>query len=397
MAAVNRSARKASGAGRIRMFWLVVLRALTTRGSRIGIALGAIIVGSAVISALSSLYFDISIKMSEELRAFGANVVITPRTAEAGSGGQHAVNAATLAAATEALPAGKLVGASPFLYGVARLDLGDAVVVGVNFPGLKAISPYWQVEGSWVSADFDERNTMIGRRLAQTMQLKVGSPVKIVAPGGGFQVNLRVRGIVDTGGAEDDQVFVNLSLAQKLFSRPGGADLAMASVIAQGAEADRLTALISSQVPAIEARAIRKISQSDGKILEKIEGLMAFVAAIILVITTLCVNATLTAMVQARTRQIGLQKAIGASNASIVVQFVAETAVICLVAVTVGLGLGFALAQGLGQAVFGGWVTFRAQVLPLTFGLSLVAALVAAVLPVRGAVRIVPARVLRGE
>ncbi|PKU21453.1 ABC transporter permease [Telmatospirillum siberiense] len=380
------------------MFSMLVFRSLTVRGSRIGIALGAILVGAAVVSALTSLYFDISIKMSEELRAFGANVIVTPRSAgQTGGEGTHGIAAETLRAAIGALPQGKIVGASPFLYGVVRLDVANAVLAGVDFQGLRAISPYWQVEGSWVTADFDDRNVMVGRRIAQTMQMKIGSPVTIINRDRTHQVQVRVKGIVDTGGAEDDQVFVNLPLAQRLLDRPDQADLAMLSVIARGGEADALAADLARRFPDIEVRPIRKVSQADGKILDKIEGLMALVATVVLIITILCVNATLTAMVAARTPQIGLQKAIGAGNGSIVAQFMAETTVICVVAVALGLGVGFALAQVLGQAVFGAWVTFRPVVVPLTFGLSFAAALIAAVLPVRGAVRIVPARVLKGE
>lgn len=399
MAAADSSPlKKPVRSGRMRMFALLIFRSLSVKGSRMAIALGAILVGSAVVSALTCLYFDISIKMSEELRAFGANVIVTPHSGpQAGEDGGNGIAVDTLRAAIAALPRDKVVGGTPFVYGVARLDVADAVVAGVDFAGLKAISPYWQVEGSWVTADFDERNIMVGRHIAEAAQIKVGSQVTVANRDHSRQAQVRVKGIVDTGGAEDDQIFASLPLAQRLFDRAGQADLAMLSVIAQGAEADSLTAKLAASFPQLEVQPIRKISQSDGKILEKIEGLMALVAAIILVITVLCVNATLTAMVAARTPQIGLQKAIGASNRSIVAQFVAETSVICLLAVALGLGVGFGLAQVLGQAVFGAWVSFRLVVVPLTFGLSFAAALAAAVLPVRSAVRIVPARVLRGE
>ena len=171
----------------------------------------------------------------------------------------------------------------------------------------------------------------------------------------------------------------------------------MLSIVARGAEADALARELNRSFDGIEAKPIRKISDSDGQILGKIEALMALVAAIILIISTLCVNATLTAMVAERTREIGLQKALGASNRAIVAQFTAETGLIALAGVVLGMALGIGLAQLLGQAIFNTWVTFRPLVLPLTVGVSLMAALAAAVLPLRGAVAVVPARVLRGE
>ncbi len=376
------------------MFLRLVFKALTVRNGQVLVALASITVGAAVVSALMSLYLDVKIKMSEELRTFGANFYVGQ---DASGGDERGIPEPMLARIIAALPAGKLVGASSYLYGVARLDLGNAVVVGVDFAGLRRIAPYWQVEGDWVAVGFDDRNAMVGRRLAEAMELKVGQPVNIVNRDRTVQVRVTVKGIIDTGDAEDEQMFINLPLAQRLFGMPGRIDLAMFSIIAEGAEADALAADLNRSFSGIEAKPIRKISQSDGQILDKIDGLMALVAGIILIITTLCVNATLTAMVARRAPEIGLQKALGAGNSAVAAQFLFETAVICLAGVLAGLLLGGGLAQILGQAVFGGWVTFRPVVAPLTLGISLVAALTAAIVPIRGAVRIVPARVLRGE
>lgn len=397
-AAKSTAPHRSAGRGRLGMFLHLILRSLTARSGRLGIALAAITVGAAVVSSLTNLYFDISIKMSEELRAFGANVIISPhKTGQKKVGSDRGVDAARLTEALHALPKDKLLGGSPFLYGLVRLDLANAVLVGVDFPGLRTISPYWQVQGSWVSANFDERNAMVGRRLAESMELTVGKTVTITNADRTIRHPVTVRGIIDTGDAEDDQIFVNLALAERILNLPGKADFMMASVVLQANEADTVTERLGAEFSDLDIRPIRKISQADGQILEKIQGLMALVAGVILVITTLCVNATLTAMVAERTPQIGLQKAIGASNRDIVAQFLSETAVIAVIATALGLGFGFLLAQALGQAVFGAWVTFRPIVIPLTLFLSLAAALAASILPVRGAIRIAPARVLRGE
>lgn len=388
---------------RLKTFAHLVWRSLAVRSGRLEIALAAIIVGAAIVSALTSLYLDISIKMSQELRAFGPNLIISARDGAEGDGAEgdggaqpRGVAEALLREAIAAVPADRRVGGSPYLYGLVRLDLGNAVLAGVDLAALRAISPYWQVEGAWITADFDDRNAMVGRRLAQSMELAPGSAVTITG-GNGEQARVTVKGIMDTGENEDSQIVVNLALAQRLLGLPGRADFAMVSVAAQGPQADAITAALAERFPALAARPIRKVSENDGQILDRIEGLMALVAAIILVITTLSVNATLTAMITERTPQIGLQKALGASNRDIVGQILAETAVTCLAAVAIGLLLGFGLAQLLGQAVFGAWVTFRPVVVPLTLGVSLLAALIAAALPVRGAVNVVPARVLRGE
>lgn len=380
---------------RAAMFARILLRSLTVRGTAVLTAALSVMVGAAVVSALLCLYFDISIKMSEELRSFGANfqiVAVPPPGAAARGFGRDAYDAALAA-----VPGDRLRGSSPFLYGLVRLDLGDAVLTGVDFTGLRRVSPYWQIEGAWITQDFDERNAMVGRRLAESMELKPGDSVTVVNRDRSQRTSVTVKGIIDAGDAADTQMFVNLSLAQRLFAAPGRIDAAMLSIRADGAEADALAAAMNGRLAGIDARPIRKMSQSDGRILDRIEGLMALVATLILVITTLCVNATLTAMVAKRTPEIGLQKALGATDGAVATQFLLETAGICLVGVAGGLLLGAGLAQILGQAVFNGWVTFRPLVIPLTAGVSLAAALAAASIPIRNAVRVVPARVLRGE
>ena len=276
------------------MFARLIVKALTVRIDRVAVALAAIVVGAAVVSALANLYFDVSIKMSEELRSYGANFYIGPAGGQSADGFDQRAYLSVIAG----LPKDRLVGASPYLYGLVRLDRGEAVLAGVSFEGLSRIAPYWQVSGSMIGVDFDDRNCMIGRRLATNLGVGVGDIVRI--GNGAAQTQLRVKGIVETGKTEDEQIFVNLPLAQTILGRPGRVDVGMASLLARGPEADALAQDVNRAFTGLEARPIRKISESDGLILGKIEGLMALIAVIILAISTLCVNATLTAMVAER-------------------------------------------------------------------------------------------------
>jgi putative ABC transport system permease protein len=375
------------------MFVRILFKSLKIRKNRVAITFFSIAIGATIITALSSVYFDISSKMSRELRAYGANFFIGPQV----SSGSRSVDAETVAAALRMVPPDKLVGATPFLYGVVRLDLGNAVLVGVDFAGLQRLSPYWQVEGRWITVDFDENSCMIGKTLARNMELKVGDRVNVIRSETGFQKSLTVKGIAETGQAEDDQIFVNLALAGRMLGETGKVNHAMLSIVTEGSDMDALAAKVQKRFPGVDAKPIRKVSYSDGRILEKIKGLMAIVAIIILTVTTLCVMTTLIAIVSERTREIGLMKAIGADDRDIARQFLAETLVIGLAGVAAGLVAGFILAQLLGQAVFGSFISLRLIVIPLTLIPSVGASLLAAALPVRMAVRVVPAQVLKED
>ncbi|MGZ8389107.1 MAG: ABC transporter permease, partial [Rhodoplanes sp.] len=198
------------------------------RTGRVAVALAAIMVGATVVSALTNLYFDISIKMSEELRTYGANFFIGPATQKRESGIDQAVYDAIL----ERIPGDRLVGASPYLYGLVHLDRGDAVLAGVSFDGLRRIAPYWQVTGAWIGVDFDDRNCMIGTRLAAALGVKVGDFIQINNRDGATQTRVRVKGIVETGKGEDEQIFVNLPLAQTILGMDRRTDFAMLSIVA---------------------------------------------------------------------------------------------------------------------------------------------------------------------
>lgn len=375
------------------MFLRIIMKSLKVRKNRVFITFFSIMIGAAIITALASVYFDISAKMSRELRAYGANFFIGPSA----SSGSRTVDAGSIGEAVKMVPADKLAGASPYVYGVVRLDLGNAVLAGVDFAGLRRLSPYWQVEGKWITVDFDDESCMIGKTLAKNMELKVGDSVTVIRNETGFQKSLVIKGIAETGQAEDEQIFVNLPLAQKILGMEGKANHAMLSIVTEGTDIDALAAGMQKSYPGLDAKPIRKVSSSEGKILDKIKGLMAIVAVIILTITTLCVMTTLITVVSERTREIGLMKAIGADDREIVRQFIAETLVICAAGVTAGLLVGFILAQVLGHAVFGSSISLRMIVLPVTLVPSLLASFLAAVLPVRIAVRIVPAQVLKED
>jgi len=376
-----------------RMFLRILLQSLRHRKSRVAIAFLSVLLGAAVVFALLSLYFDISIKMSRELRAYGANFFV----GAAADAGGATVDEEVLGRVLSRIPEEKLVGASPYLYGVARLDLGNAVLAGVDFAGLEKLSPFWQVEGNWITVGFDEEHCLVGKSLAENMALEVGDSVTARKRETGFSKKLTVRGIVETGAAEDDQIFVNLPLAQKVLGEEGRINHVMLSVLSRDFDIEGLAADLERELPGVSAEPLRKVSYSEGRILEKIKGLMALVAVVILAATTLCVMTTLMAMVVERTREIALHKALGAENRSIVRQFLVETGCIGLAGIAAGMAVGFLLAQLLGQAVFGASISFRPVTVPLTLSVSLLAALAAAALPVRMAVRVAPAVVLKGE
>lgn len=373
------------------MFWRLIFRALRLRLQRVFIIFTALTVGASIVTAMAAVYFDINTKMSQELRTFGANFYI-------GSADGGMMNQAELNSILQKAPDGFITAASPYLYGVARSDLEKIVLMGVNFDAMRILAPYWQITGSAINVNFDDRNAMIGKTLAERLHVKVGDSLQL-SKNAIEKHSFNIKGIVEAGDATDNMLIVNVEFAQNWLDKEGVVNNALLNVQnEQGANTvDQFAEKIMQQYPDLTARPIRKVSASEGQILEKIKGLMGLISLVILVLATLCVNTTLIAIVGERSKEFALQKALGARKLDIIRQISTEILIIAFCAIIIGLGLGYLLAQVLGITVFKSYIDMRLPVLPITIVLSLLVAFVAVIIPTRRALSINVANVLKGE
>ena len=373
------------------MFWRLIFRALRLRLQRVFIIFTALTVGASIVTAMAAVYFDINTKMSQELRTFGANFYI-------GSADGGMMNQAELNAILQKAPDGFITAASPYLYGVARSDLEKIVLMGVNFDAMRILAPYWQITGSEINVNFDDRNAMIGKTLAERLHVKVGDSLQL-SKNAVEKHSFNIKGIVEAGDATDNMLIVNVEFAQNWLDKEGVVNNALLNVQnEQGANTvDQFAEKIMQQYPDLTARPIRKVSASEGQILEKIKGLMGLISLVILVLATLCVNTTLIAIVGERSKEFALQKSLGAKKFDIIRQISTEILIIAFCAIIIGLGLGYLLAQVLGITVFKSYIDIRLPVLPITVVLSLLVAFVAVIIPTRRALSINVANVLKGE
>ena len=373
------------------MFWRLIFRALRLRLQRVFIIFTALTVGASIVTAMAAVYFEINTKMSQELRTFGANFYI-------GSADGGMMNQAELNAILQKSPDGFITAASPYLYGVARSDLEKIVLMGVNFDAMRILAPYWQITGSAINVNFDDRNAMIGKTLAERLHVKVGDSLQL-SKNAVEKHSFNIKGIVEAGDATDNMLIVNVEFAQNWLDKEGVVNNALLNVQnEQGANTvDQFAEKIMQQYPDLTARPIRKVSASEGQILEKIKGLMGLISLVILVLATLCVNTTLIAIVGERSKEFALQKSLGAKKFDIIRQISTEILIIAFCAIIIGLGLGYLLAQVLGITVFKSYIDMRLPVLPITVVLSLLVAFVAVIIPTRRALSINVANVLKGE
>ena len=370
------------------MFWRLIFKALHLKFQRVLIIFAALTVGASIVTAMSAVYFDINTKMSQELRTFGANFYI-------GSNNSGLIKESEIKQILDQAPPGLITAASPYLYGVARSELEKVAMMGVWFKDMRTLAPYWQITGSAIGVNFDDRNAMIGKSLAQRLDVKVGSKLTLIK--NSEQHTFIIKGIIESGDATDNMLVVGLGFAQKWLNKPGLVTNAQLNVKDDQGQVKSFAKELQSKYPDLDIHPILKVSASEGQILNKIKGLMGLISLVILILATLCVNTTLIAIVGERAKEFALQKALGAKKQDIIKQIVVEIMIIAVVSIVVGLFIGYILAQILGIMVFKANIDMRLPVFPITIFLSLLVAAISVVVPTRRALSIEMANVLKGE
>ena len=120
------------------------------------------------------------------------------------------------------------------------------------------------------------------------------------------------------------------------------------------------------------------------------------IAAISLIVGGIGIMNIMLANVSERTREIGIRRAIGARRSDVMVQFLIEAVLICLVGGAIGALLGFGIAQVIAQ--FADWATaFSPASLPIALGTAAFVGLVFGIIPARRAAALHPVQALRAE
>ena len=328
--------------------------------------------------------------MTHEFRTLGANVVVAPPS----TGSDAALADAAVMDRITGLSTPQIVAAAPYLYVAANAGTQPVILAGTWFDQVAKMNSWWKVDGGWVSSRDDRLHCLVGQAAARQFGLAPGSQIDLRA--GEHDVSLTVAGIVTAGGAEDNQIFTSLDVAQGLAGLPGRVSLIQLSISGRPSEIEAFTSRLAGTLPGLDVRPVRQLAAAEGAILGRIRGLIFWTITLILVLTTLGVLASMAALAMERSRDVGLMKALGGSVQRIMRLFLAEAAALGVTGGVIGFAIGVVLARWIGGRVFGVAISPRLEVFPLTIALTVIVSLTGA-LPLRLLGRVRPAEILRGE
>ena len=427
------------------MIFRIVLESLARRRRRKLLSVFAVALGIAVTAAVATMALDVGDKVNRELRSFGANLSVMP-TADglpvtiggidyrpAGAGAF--LPESSLVILKRIFWRNNIVAFAPFLYVPATLQGQPVVVMGSWFrkamtvdkdevftTGLELLHPAWKVNGQWPMDD-DVKAALVGRRLAQRLNLHLGQVLTmgLAAPGSASSSSpavFIVRGTLETGGPEDDQIVAPLASVQRWAGLEGKVRRIEISALTKpedafarsdvsrltGEEFDRwyCTPYVSSiayqiqqAIPAAQARPIYHVAETEGRIMSRVGVLMALLVIAALVAASLAVASMMLAAVLERREEIGLFKALGATDVRVAAVFLMEACVIGILGGVAGYMLGCLLAWRLAVAVFGSAIGIHWVILPLCLGLALLVTLAGSALPLSRVLKLTPSLALR--
>ncbi|HTS37904.1 MAG TPA: ABC transporter permease [Candidatus Solibacter sp.] len=398
----------------------------------------AIALGVTVATAMIAVATDIGDKINRELRTIGANLVVTPQedSLDVEIGGVNLKPPTDGAYLAEAdLPKIKgifwhnnITAFAPMLPVPVTIERRDSkqevTLLGTYFAhqivygtdtfttGVRSTHPWWKVEGRWPDDNFN--SVLIGARLAERIHWHALEVLRLSGR------EFHVSGVLSTGGAEDDEIVAPLAVAQQILGKPGAVRRVYVSALTKPEDAfarrdpkslsgpiyDRWYCTPYPQAIALQlteamshshAEQIRQVSQNEGAVLNRIEGLIFLITFAALLASAFAVSAAMATTIFQRRAEVGLMKALGASKIAVAAVFFAEAALLALIGGLAGFGMGSALARQIGHSIFNSQISISPVLLPVILAIAVIVTFAGSAAAIRRAVGLDPVFALRGE
>ena len=400
------------------------IEALWSNRLRTGLTMLGVIIGIASVITVTSVGQGVQKATEQQIQALGTNVILV-LTGVARTGG---ISQGSGTASTVTWEDAKAIARqAPAAQGVtAYLQRGVQVVyqgennstsllgTDLNYPDVKNIHPQ---EGRFYSQE-DLNAAKPVAALGSTVRDELFG-----ANGTAIGAQIRVRselytviGVMETKGSvggqdQDDRIYVPLTnMSARIVGNNSLKGIAVSGFWVQAKDAAGLDAAQFQVTNLLRIRHnIYPPQQDDFRLTNQADIINAFsnivglftvmvsaIAGISLVVGGIGIANIMLVSVVERTREIGVRKAVGATNSAVLSQFLTEAVMVSIAGGAIGIGLGIGIAFG-AATLFQFPFIISTWSIVAGFGLSFIIGLVAGVIPARNAAQLDPIAALRSE
>jgi len=251
----------------------------------------------------------------------------------------------------------------------------------------------------------DSKKVVLGPRIAyDVFEKKISVKSKIEVEGEDFEF----VGILESiGNPEDDSnIYMPLDVLRELFDE-GDVISYMTAKVKTGGDLDDGVEKITKELKKVrseesfEAVSPEQLLEQFGVVLNVLQVMLIGIATISLVVGSIGIANSMYTSVLERTRDIGIMKAVGASNREIITIFLIEAGSMGLVGGIIGIALGTGIAYAVGfgaeQAGWGGILKITVEPWLMVFGLffAVLVGTGSGFMPARKAAKLKPVDALR--
>lgn len=427
------------------MFWRIVKGALFRQKGKMALIAFTVALGASLATSMLNTMLGVGDKVNQELKTYGANINVLPKEAsllddlygmqEKEGQVQKYLKESELPNIKTIFWAYNIVDYTPYLntWVSCNNDSKHTKMVGTWFnnhmdlptgesvdTGMIRLKNWWEVQGEWLSEN-DSDSVMLGKIFADRNGFKVGDEIQLKS--NYLEKKLKVKGIFSSGSDEDAFIYATLKTAQEFAGVTGVVNKVEVSALttpdndlARKAAKNPLSLTIkewevwycTAYVSAIcyqitevmtdsVAKPIRQVAESEGDILNKTTLLMVLITVLTLIGSGFGISNLITASVMERSNEIGLQKAIGASNGRIISIILVEIILTAIFGTVIGYGVGLLLTQIIGLTVFGSAIAPTAIVVPIVAILIILVTILGSIPAIRYLLNLNPTEVLHGR
>jgi putative ABC transport system permease protein len=239
--------------------------------------------------------------------------------------------------------AGPRFGANDGESGATRTFTPPVMLTGVNnlastqaFSGNTAT----YTSGQGFDATQDDNVAVVGKALAEKNNLAVGATFTA------YSTTIKVVGIYDTGTTFTNAgVIMPLAAVQRLSSQANQVNTAVATIDSVDNLDSATSAIKSTLGSAADVTNAQETAQQAVEPLESVKTISTFSLIGAAVAGAVIILLTMVMIVRERRREIGVFKAIGASNVKVMFQFMSEAITLTVLGLVIGLIIGVVAAN----------------------------------------------------